>query len=1132
MHGPPGSRETDRPDPSGSAPRRGLRRVFRPRARISRPHHTSYWLVPLLILLGLGLAFAALSLSGTRIRLPVWAVAEVEARINAGLSEIRLGSTGRPSVALGGAEVVVDHDWVPRVRLEDVRLMEGDGRTLLTLPDLRLAFDPAQMVRGRVRLQSLRVTGAALGLTRLADGRFDIALAGGAPMVGFGGIVRGLVDLFDQPALSSLREIGAEGLVLTVRDQRAGRIWTLNGGTVALANGPDRIAAEVGVTLAPEPDATAARRITPATAMVGQPPARAHLSLTASKADASARLEIGVADVTAADIAAQADVLAFLRVLDARVSGTFTSALDGAGRLSALDAGLSIGAGALRPVASASPVAFDAAKVAFSYDPVRERIEMREMSVQSASLRVTATGQAYLPGAAQGLPREMLAQISFSDVQADPEGLFTEPAHFDRGALDLRLRLDPFSVRIGQLSLSGGNSALHLSGEAEAGANGWRTAIDVGLDRITLHRLLALWPPSAVPGTRDWVAENVQEGDLSDVRAALRIVPGQEPRFALGYEFDGADVTFLKSMPPIRQGVGYNTIQGRTYTLVVNRGHVDPPEGGPIDVAGSVLQVRDITEKPARAEIDLHTEGSLTATLSLLDQPPFEFIGKAKLPVTLGEGSARLRTRLVIPLKPGLHVADVSFETKGEVRDVTSDELIPGRMLASDRLSIAASAEEISIGGPGTLDGVPFDGIYRQRFGPEADGRSEITGTAELSASAVEKLRLGLPQDLISGKGQADLTVSLSRDAPPALRLTSTLAGVGLSIPALGWSKPASATGRLTLDATLGGPARVRDLTLDAAGLKARGEITLKADGTLDRATFGSVKLGGWLDAPVTLSGRGAGTAPGVSVNGGSVDLRRLPRGSAGSGGGEVGTIPVTLDRLTVSEGIALTRFRGTLRPGRSGLAGDFTGSLNGKVGVAGALAPSAAGTAVRIRANDAGRVFAAAGIFPDAGGGSMDLSVVPLGPPGTYDGTLRVQNVRIRNAPALAELVNAISVVGLLDQLQASGILFSEVDADFRLTPDTVRIVRGSAVGASLGVSAAGVVGVQTGALALQGVVSPIYFLNSIGSVLTRKGEGLFGFNYTVGGTAKSPSVSVNPLSILTPGMFREIFRTSPPAR
>ena len=101
---------------------------------------------------------------------------------------------------------------------------------------------------------------------------------------------------------------------------------------------------------------------------------------------------------------------------------------------------------------------------------------------------------------------------------------------------------------------------------------------------------------------------------------------------------------------------------------------------------------------------------------------------------------------------------------------------------------------------------------------------------------------------------------------------------------------------------------------------------------------------------------------------------------------------------------------------------------------------------------------------------------------------------------------------------------------ADFRLTPAAVEITRGSAIGASMGVSMAGVYDAVNGRLDMSGVLSPVYLLNGIGAVLTRQGEGLFGFSYRLRGTAEAPEVSVNPLSILTPGMFRDLFRAPPP--
>ena len=60
--------------------------------------------------------------------------------------------------------------------------------------------------------------------------------------------------------------------------------------------------------------------------------------------------------------------------------------------------------------------------------------------------------------------------------------------------------------------------------------------------------------------------------------------------------------------------------------------------------------------------------------------------------------------------------------------------------------------------------------------------------------------------------------------------------------------------------------------------------------------------------------------------------------------------------------------------------------------------------------------------------------------------------------------------------------------------------------------------------------MISPVYFLNAIGQIFSRRGEGLIGFNYRLRGSATDPRVQVNPLSALTPGLFREIFRSPAP--
>ncbi len=154
-------------------------------------------------------------------------------------------------------------------------------------------------------------------------------------------------------------------------------------------------------------------------------------------------------------------------------------------------------------------------------------------------------------------------------------------------------------------------------------------------------------------------------------------------------------------------------------------------------------------------------------------------------------------------------------------------------------------------------------------------------------------------------------------------------------------------------------------------------------------------------------------------------------------------------------------------------------------------------------------------------------MALRPLAAAGEYDGSLAIRQIRVVDAPVLAGLLDAISVVGLLGQLNGPGCLFNDVSGQFRLTPSAVEIRDGSAVGPSLGISAAGTY--QDGRRADRPAgrdladLSPQRHRPDL--LATPRGAVRLQLPPDRG-TPPTPQVSVNPLSILTPGMFREIFR------
>lgn len=1050
---------------------------------------------------------AAVMVIDREITAPGWIVKRIEARAGEMLSDADL--------RFGAITLRISPDLLPTVRFVDTQIYDASGLTVTRIPQIEGQVSPRGLVLRRdVLLQDVRLVGAQINLRRAADGTLRVALGNAGGNFGQATSLPGLSDrvdaFFSRPALAALETVRIDGLIVNFDDARAGRSWIVDGGTLVLdvRGGQTSLRGDLALLSGRAGVTTMA------------------LSYASPNDSRAAELGLTITDAVASDIAAQSPALTWLRDVDAPITATLRTSLDAAGDLGPLSAVLEIGAGVLQPNAATAPLRFDGAKTYLTYDPVRDHVVFNQITLDSGWGRVQATGQAYLREFRDGLPRALLAQFRFRDLMLNPAGVYDGPVTIPEAAIDLRLRLDPFTVEVGQVVVRDGPTRLIADGQIVAGPAGWQVAMNARVNQISPARLLGYWPSAMKPGSRRWFEANVSDGQLVDMAAGVRIAPGAPRQLAANWEFADATVRVMRHIPPITGADGAASFIGKRFVVSLDHGQIAAPQGGQIALGGSVFEIPEVRPRESPAVVDLRTDSTITAMLSVLNQRPFEFLDKAQLPVTIADGRAAVTGQIRLPLKQGMRPQEVDFDMTADLAGVRSADLIPGRQLSAPQLTVRADRAALSIGGRLRVGDLPVTGRWTQRFGPEFAGRSQVAATVALSQQFLDEFGIGLPPGSVSGEGVGDLTIDLQRGAPPAFSLQSDLVGVRLGLPAVGWAKGAQTPGALEIAGRLGPVPVIESLSISGGGLRAQGAITLTDAGQLEAARFDRVRVGDWLDAPITLRGRGAGRPVAVEIGGGLLDLRRARFGAGDSGGGPV---RIALDRLQITEGIALTNFRGDFTSA-DGFAGQFQARVNGDAAIAGAVAPRDGRSAVRLRSSDAGGVARAAGFMRNAVGGTLDLTLLPAGGAGSFDGVLALRDVRVRDAPTIAALLDAISVVGLLQQLDGQGLAFEEVDARFRLTPARIIVTEASAVGPGLGISVDGVYTLANKGIDLQGVVSPFYLLNSMGAFLTRKGEGLIGFNFNITGTADAPQVGVNPLSALTPGMFREIFRRPAP--
>lgn len=1070
----------------------------------------------LVVLFVVGIALAVAVSIDRPVPAPEWLRQQVQAQLSDAVPD--------GTVEVAAINMVIDRELHTHILLEDMRLKLDKTGTVARLADVRIDLLRRALPRGEIKAKRVELSGLQVNLRRDTQGRFNLSLGEQATLTdgdALGPFLSKINTLFDFDQTRTIDAIVADGITLRYTDALSEQVLIADGGRISAEQDRSgvRLRADVAV-LSGGADVTSLS-----------------MSYEAPR-DSDKSVQGGAVGITldgapAALLASQTPALAWLGVLDAPISGSVRFGLDAQENLGTVFGTLDIGAGALSPEIGARPVAFDSARTYFNYDPTQGRLTFDEVAVHGDNVSAVASGSAWLSDFENGFPNSGMGQFRFTELSAQPDGVFKNLPAFSDAAIDFRVQLDPFTVDIGSAYMvpkvaQGEAPTLRTKGRVRAAEDGWFVALDNSVSALQAPIIMGLWPENVKPITRNWFAENLLGGDIRALELALRLAPNQDPVIQGGFEFSDATLRFLPKMPPIENGAGFGVLEGGRFALALERGHVSAPQGGRIKVDGSDLVIPDLFTKAPPAKIKLVTDSTITAALSVLDQEPLNLMAKAERPVDLADGRASLSVDLALPFAKVIKTEDVVYSARGTLRNVTSNALMEGRQISAQALDIKVDAAGLTLDGAVQAGRVPMDITWAQDFGSDAPSR--LTANAELSERFLDEFKIALPNGALSGRGQARLVAQIDKAGGGDFTLTSNLSGVSLALQDLNWRKRANQRGSLEIKGTLGNPATVERIALKAAGLDAIGTIKLNASGGLESAQFSRLKLADWLNAPVTLVGRGAGRTPEIQLRGGFLDMRKTQLGQGG-GSAQGGPISLNLDRLIVTDGLELTRVRGALST-QGAFNGKFTALLNGSAPITGTLVPGPKGTAIRVQSDDAGGTVRAAKLLRQARGGGLDLQLQPTGADGTYDGVLKVTNTRVVDAPALASLLNAISVIGLIDQMGSGGILFTQVDASFRLSPRGVTLYSSSATGPSIGLSMDGTYRLSDGAMDMQGVVSPLYALNGIGQIFTRRGEGLIGFNFNLKGTSSAPKVAVNPLSVFTPGMFREIFRRQPPQR
>lgn len=749
--------------------------------------------------------------------------------------------------------------------------------------------------------------------------------------------------------------------------------------------------------------------------------------------------------------------------------------------------------------------------------------------------------------------------INATEVRLHPNDLPAPEQPFD--TMDFSGWSAPLygAVGIDRFVARRGETVVESTGRIDMLREGMGVDMTVVGKSVPADDLKRLWPYVMGDESRDWFVANVPEGRVVEARlefdypVGALTLDGEDrpiPEGAMRIDMlgEGVKIRATETMEPIAiNGLTRLQIKDANVTISASGGEVPTP-AGPIKVSNPAMVMDNSVPDESILEISGSLQAPIPALLALLQEQMPDALSGTELPVDLAALSGTVDLGLVATIgladEASGREMDVDYVVTGTVADFASAEPIQDRRIGDGQLTFSATQDNYLLGGTADIDGMTAD--------ISVSGTPETTPTFRLSSTvAVSDLAaMGFDASAFLS-GRVKFTAEPQADG--ALKMMVDLADAGLTIKDLGLAKPAGQPGSLSAFVRPEGEVtHLEDIDLAFGSVRLEGALDYHATRGLLAADFGTFALSPGDDAQVALSPMEGGYA--VRIRGTQLDLKPVLQQFFDLGQGS-GGVQSTQFTQSISLDVELARAVGYYATTAFNVDLDLLlrgsdmrrATLSTQFGEGNAISittnPAPRGRTLSVAFNDAGTVLRFLGIYSQLAGGSGSLVLTT-----DRDADAEAGQLLLRNF-AIVDEANVVQILGNHSDSRAAIAARNRLDfdagqVDFVRRKDRVEVSNAMLTGDTVGGTARGFIYTDRRQYDLSGTYVPLFGLNNafqkiplLGPLLGgRDGEGLVGVTFAVRGPLDNPQFAINPLSILVPGAFRELFefraRELPPAQ
>lgn len=884
------------------------------------------------------------------------------------------------------------------------------------------------------------------------------------------------------------------------------------------------------------------------------------LNATISAAQDGARaIDVVARDISPEDMMLAAGLTSNELYVEPRISGILRAKIGGDGRLLAGSLRANAGRGAIgNSTEESSRIMMDAAQLQADYSPERHAVIFSPVVFRAGANKVVLQAVAEAPQKRNDTWRfaVLQGQAALSSGRDGDAALVLDQ-------IVLRGTWDPQALRLAleHGDISGSTASLALSGSVSFGGPTPTLSLGIASNMLPVSAAKRLWPAPIASSARAWLVDHVDHGLIQHFLLAVNMpldkvgIPNVElPDEAVRIDATVVGGVFrtLGDLPAVREAEVSAAITGRTVHVKMTKGVIQTKNNRRFTLSDGELEILNHAPPNPEGTIKFRFSGPADAVAETVNFEPLH----SALGVTFDPGSTKgtvsASANFALTFRSAPTEKDVDYTFDATLANFSSDSLVHGERVEGMNATLIVTPPQISIKGEGKIAGAPAKFDYR---------KSRKTGVADfhLATTLDNAARARAGFDLapwLTGAVAVKSQGQLNAKGETRIDIESDLTQAQITDLVPGWSKAVGRAAKANfrfVQRGSGSNVRIEDISVTGSGTALRGSVELEQDGDIVAANFPTFQLSDGDKANLRADRSPDGTLKTI-VRGDVLDVRsllkRLTDGSVQTGPVQGKQYkPRDLD-LEVKIGAASGNNGEVIRQldlrilRRNSEIRNF--SLLGKIGrdgsLVGELRMREGRPVLYISSGDAGALFRYADYYGKIQGGESWFLIDPPHPDGSaQEGMVQVRDFAIRGEQGLTRLAGSGRNA---DQATVSnGIPFRRLQIKFSRTPGKFNIKEALIYGDTMGATCEGVLDYSNDRVHLRGSYIPAYGLNRAAARAlfffgTPSNEGLFAYTFDIAGLASGPTLRVNPISGMMPGIFRKLFEfrgaqdTPPPAQ